>query len=129
MPLSNLYLQYEVMMARSTNNVAGKVVHTIENVVSVRDIGWEIESDNITVTTDNKVCLPPKVEYQNFDLFISSLGPPVPSGDMFRVSYMWGVHGRRLISSVWLVYSGGQVLSEVSVSRQLSAREMGAELQ
>ena len=116
-------------MARSTFDLAGKVVLTIANVVSVRDIGWEIGSDNITVTTDNEVCLPPKVEYQNFDLFNSSSGPPVPSGDVLRVSHVWGVHRRRLISSVWLVYSGGQVFSEVSVSRQLSAREMGAELQ
>ena len=116
-------------MARSTFDPAGKVVLTIANVVSVRDIGWEIGSDNITVTTDNEVCLPPKVEYQNFDLFNSSSGLSVPSGDVLRVIVMCGVHRRRLISSVWLVYSGGQVFSEVSVSRQLSAREMGAELQ
>ena len=66
--VNSLYLP----LARSTYVPAGNLVHTIEDVVSVRDIGWETGSDSITVTTDNEVyiCLPQKLEYQNFDLFI-----------------------------------------------------------
>ena len=46
------------MSTTSTSSTTGMKVQTIENVASVRDIGWEEGSDNITVTTDSQVCVP-----------------------------------------------------------------------
>ena len=121
-------MQYQVKTT-NINSPTGSLLQTIYNVPSVKDIGWEEGSDNITITTDNQVRINIFTIYCNYSSLSCAIGLSIPSGDVLRVIVMWGVHRRRLISSVWLVYSGGQVFSEVSVSRQLSTREMGAELQ
>ena len=121
-------MQYQVETA-DVNDPTGTLLQTIDNVPSVQDIGWEEGSDNITITTDNQVRINIFTIYCNYSSLSCAIGLSVPSGDVLRVIVMCEVHRRRLISSVWVVYSGGQVFSEVSVSRQLSAREMGPELQ
>ena len=45
------------MTANNINSATGSLLLTINDVLSVRDIGWEEGSDNITVTTDNEVLL------------------------------------------------------------------------
>ena len=121
-------MQYEVKTT-NINSPTGSLLQTIDNVQSVQDIGWEEGSNNITITTDNQVHINIFTIYCSYSSLSCAIGLSVPSGDVLRVIVMCGVHRGRLISSLWLVYSGGQVFSEVSVSQQLSAREMGPELQ
>ena len=45
------------MSTTNLNNPTGVKVDTIENMVSVRDIGWEEGSHHIIITTDHQVCL------------------------------------------------------------------------
>ena len=49
-------MQYEVKTT-NINSPTGSLLQTIDNVPSVQDIGWEEGSDNITITTDNQVCI------------------------------------------------------------------------
>ena len=126
-----LFLQYQLETTR-TNSATGIPVQTIEGVVSVRDISWEEDSDNITVTTDTQVYITIMLfQFPDLKIIIIWLisGPSLPSGDMFRELHMWRVYSGRLVPSVWLVYSGEQVFSEVTVQRQLSGLQMGTELQ
>ena len=106
------FLQYQVETTRTSFLPTGIPVQTIEGVVSVRDISWEEDSDNITVTTDTQVHM--LFEFPNFKLFISiPSGPSLSIGNVLRVLNVQSMY--RLISSVWLVHSRRQVLSEVSV--------------
>ena len=72
-------LQYQVTSA-NINDPTGVKVETIENVMSVTDIGWEEGSDHITITTDDQV-------HTNFNIQVdenlSNSGAAVSSGFMW----------------------------------------------
>ena len=55
--LNSYSIQYQVTTANNIYSATGSLLLTINDVASVRDIGWEEGSDNITVTTDNEVLL------------------------------------------------------------------------
>ena len=58
-------LQYQVTTT-NINSPTGVKVDTIENVMSVRDIGWEEGSDHITITTDDQV-------HTNFNIQVAKM--------------------------------------------------------
>ena len=57
----------------------------------------------------------------------SVLGVALSSGEMWPVHHLSAVHSSGQ-SSVWLVFSGGQVFSQLSVSEQLPVWEMAYQL-
>ena len=108
------FLQYQVETTRTSFPPTGIPVQTIEGVASVRDISWEEDSDNITVTTDTQVRILFKSQTSSYSSVFPS-GPSLSIGDVLRVLNVQSMYSRRLIPSVWLVHSRGQVFSDVSV--------------
>ena len=51
-------------------------VDTIENMVSVRDIGWEEGSDHITITTDDQVINSTEVQNPQHKMQVALLAEP-----------------------------------------------------
>ena len=119
-------------------------IDRIENVTPVRDISWQEDSEHITITTDDQVCnyiqklllivcascdnnsLHLRLYNMNF-LNKHCLGVALSSGELWPDHHLSAVHSGGQ-SSVWLVFSGGQVFSQISVSEQLPVWEMAHQL-